>query len=252
MTAAKKHYSPMPMEIKHSIIIPKYSPLMTLLVDHHLHKKVNHMGISATLNSLRQCGFWLIGAVSAVSQYLRKCVTCGRSRGQLGAQKMADLPIDRLSESPPFTYCGVDLFGPFIIKERRSRVKRYGVLFTCMASRAIHLESVNSLETNSFINALRRFLSIRGPVYQMRSDQGTNFVGAINEFSKVQNFLRDRQCRWILNVPSANSRQVIYIAEVDGGGSSLWPISFGIGGVTSISALFKPDKRGTSLEGIFV
>ncbi|XP_071948684.1 uncharacterized protein [Antedon mediterranea] len=321
------HYSSMPMEIKHPIIIPKYSPLMTLLVDHH-HKKVNHMGRSATLNSLRQGGFWLIGAVSAVSQYLRKCVTCRRSRGQLGAQKMADLPIDRLSESPPFTYYGVDLFGPFIIKERRSRVKRYGVIFTCMASRAIHLESVNSLETNSFINALRRFLSIRGPVYQMRSDQGTNFVGAINEFSKVQNFLRDQQCRWILNVPSAShmggvwERQIrtvrsaltpllnscgdhlcdetfrTFLCEVQSIVNSRpltvnnlsdptapealtpnhlltmksnillpppgefqasdiycrrrWPISFGIGGVTSISPLFKPDKRGTSLEGIFV
>ena len=73
-------------------------------------------------------------------------------------QKMSDLPEDRLEPSPPFTYCAVDLFGPFIVKEGRQELKRYGVLFTCMTCRAVHLESVNSLETDSFLNYLRRFI----------------------------------------------------------------------------------------------
>ena len=68
-----------------------------------------------------------------------------------------------------------------MIKERRSEVKHYGVLFTCMASRSVHLETANSLNTSSFINALTRFLSCRGPVRQLRSDHGTNFIGARNE-----------------------------------------------------------------------
>ena len=91
---------------------------------------------------------------------------------------MANLPQDRLEPAPPFTFCGVDYFGPWHIKEGRKELKRYGVLFTCLASRAIHLETAKSLETDSFINALRRFLARRGPVQLLRSDQGTNFVGA--------------------------------------------------------------------------
>ena len=94
---------------------------------------------------------------------------------------MADLPEDRLEPAPPFTYCAVDFFGPWHIKDGRKELKRYGALFTCMASRSIHIETANSLDTDLFINALRRFMAVHGPIRQLRSDQGTNFIGAANE-----------------------------------------------------------------------
>ena len=47
----------------------------------------------------------------------------------MGFQKMADQPIQRCTEAPPFTYCRVDMFGPYLIKEKRSQLKRYGALF---------------------------------------------------------------------------------------------------------------------------
>lgn len=129
---------------------------------------------------------------------------------------MADLPSDRVDPSTPFTYCGVDYFGPFFVKEGRKELKRYGALFTCMASRAIHIEIANSLTTDSFLNALRRFLAIRGPIKQLRSDQGTNFIGARNELqkalnemdnSKIKHFLLEHDCDFFafkLNVPDAS------------------------------------------------
>jgi hypothetical protein len=61
-------------------------------------------------------------------------------------------------------YSAVDYFGPWLVKEGRREVKRYGVLFTCMASRAVHLEIAHSMDTSSFINAYRRFVGRRGPV----------------------------------------------------------------------------------------
>ena len=71
---------------------------------------------------------------------------------------MSELSSDSLQESSPFTYYGVDLFGPFTIKNYRKELKRYGVMFTCLCSRAIHIEVVQSLETDSFIFLLRRFI----------------------------------------------------------------------------------------------
>jgi hypothetical protein len=76
---------------------------------------------------------------------------------------MADLPDDRLEPAPP-TFSAVDYFGPWLIKEGRRNVKRYGVLFTCLVSRAIHLETASSFDTSSFLNAYRRFIGRRGPV----------------------------------------------------------------------------------------
>ena len=98
---------------------------------------------------------------------------------------MACLPLDRLEPAPPFSYCAVDYFEPFIVKEKRSDFKRYGVLFTCMRSRSVHLETANSLDSSCFINALSRFMNRRGAVRQLRSDQGTNFVGARNELKSA-------------------------------------------------------------------
>ena len=77
---------------------------------------------------------------------------------------MADLPPERVTPAPPFTYTGMDVFGPFYIKEGRKELKRWGMIFTCLSSRAIHLETLNSMTTDSFLNALRRFISRRGKV----------------------------------------------------------------------------------------
>ena len=72
---------------------------------------------------------------------------------------MADLPEDRTIDEPPFTNCGVDMFGPFLIKEGRKELKRYGALSTCLSSMAVHIECTCSLETDSFIQALHHFVA---------------------------------------------------------------------------------------------
>ena len=127
---------------------------------------------------------------------------------------MSDLPEDRtVAGEPPFSRVGVDYFGPFHVKRGRSLVKRYGVVFTCLSSRAIHLEVAHSLDTDSCLNAIRRFTSRRGPVRVMWSDNGTNLVGAEKELreeldkwepSKVQNLLLESQIEWHFNPPAAS------------------------------------------------
>ena len=110
----------------------------------------------------------------------------------------------------------MDVFGHFIIKDGRKELKHWGLIFTCLASRVIHLETLNALPTDSFINALRRFISCRGKVRELRSDQGTNFIGAKKELSaalrelnreSINQFLSLQDCDWIefnLNVPHAS------------------------------------------------
>lgn len=91
--------------------------------------------------------------------------------------------------------------------------KWWAVLFTCMSTRAIHLEVIEAMDTSSFINALRRLFSIRGPVKQLRSDCGTNFVGASKELGlntkistepRMKVFLKDRGCTWVFNPPHSS------------------------------------------------
>ena len=149
-----------------------------------------------------------------VRQFISKCITYRRLRGSQGEQKMADLPKSRIEPAPPFTYCGVDFFGPWHVQRGRSVVKRYGALFTCLESRAVHTELADSFETDSFINALRRFICRRGSVREIRCDRGTNFIGAEAELKKAIEEMDDQEIKaellkesidWIKNPASASN-----------------------------------------------
>ena len=90
-------------------------------------------------------------------------------RGQLQQQKMVDLPKDRMCIEPLFTDCGVDIFGPFVVKDGQKEVKKYGgTLYTCLSSRAIHIEVVHLLSTDFFILILSHFIGQRGIVRMIR------------------------------------------------------------------------------------
>jgi hypothetical protein len=101
---------------------------------------------------------------------------------------MGNIPDCRLQPNTfPFCKTGVDYFGPMEVVVRRSREKRYGVLFTCLSTRAVHLELAGSLSTDSCIIAIRRFISRRGNPLEIHSDNGTNFKGAAVELKKAIN-----------------------------------------------------------------
>ena len=208
-------HSSLPESIKYPVILPAKGHITSLIIL-HFHERLKHQGRSFTLSELRGNGYWIIGGTKAVGSLIERCVICNKLRAKVQDQKMADLPEDRLQIAPPFTNCAVDYFGPFLIKERRKEIKRYGVLFTCLSSRAIHLEVANTLETDSFINAFRRFVSRRGPINLLRCDQGTNFVGARRELAqalkemdqeKIKNELLKTDCDYFafkMNVPGAS------------------------------------------------
>ncbi|CAI5670359.1 unnamed protein product [Oreochromis niloticus] len=194
--------------IKHPAILPSKTHISRLLIE-HFHQKVHHQGRGMTMNELRSNGIWLLGCSHAVSSYIYKCVKCRKFRRNAEVQRMADLPRERVETSPPFSYCGMDCFGPFYVKEGRKELKRYGLLFTCLCSRAVHIELLDDMTSDAFINALRSFIAIRGSVRQLRSDQGTNFVGARREFLESvkkmdQESLRQLGCEFVMNPASAS------------------------------------------------
>ena len=190
---------------KHLVLLPKQEKVTDLVLK-WCHAKCAHGGRGATLDELRRSGYWVVNGNSSVWSKLFKCIQCKRLRGKLGIQKMANLPSSRLMEVPPFTYCSVDMFGPFIIKQRPSEVKRYGAMFTCMNSRTAHIEVPHSLDTDSFIQTLRRIIARRGNIRTIYSDNGNNFIGADNELKrafeemdneKIQAFMQEFGEDWI-------------------------------------------------------
>ncbi|XP_046565842.1 uncharacterized protein LOC124274524 [Haliotis rubra] len=193
-------------DMMHQIWLPRKNHVTKLIIQ-DIHVRLGHGGRNHVLSILRE-KYWVIKANSTVRNILSHCVTCRRMRTPVCNQKMADLPASRVNPSPPFTHTGIDFFGPHMIKEGRKYVKRYGALFTCMASRAIHIETACLLDTDSFIQALRRFTARRGPVKQILCDNGTNFVGAEKELreavmemdqDRVKEYLLKQHIEWRFN-----------------------------------------------------
>jgi hypothetical protein len=209
-------------ETKHPLILPKDSHVSDLIINHY-HHKCHHQGRNHTLSELRQ-KYWILRAGVAIKKLLRRCVTCRKTQSRVNTQKMADLPSSRLkSDESPFTYTGMDFFGPFEIRQGRSTRKRYGVLFTCMVSRAVHIEVADSLDTSSCINAIRRFISRRGQVKEMTSDNGTNLVGANRELRRaikeldeqvIKKFTSGHEIKWKFNPPAASHQGGVWERQI--------------------------------------
>ncbi|XP_046551559.1 uncharacterized protein LOC124261296 [Haliotis rubra] len=212
----------MPESAMHPVILPKKSHVSELII-RHIHRECGHSGRNFVLSKLFE-KYWIIKANAAVRQELHRCVTCRRTHAEAGNQKMADLPAHRVTpDEPPFTFVGVDYFGPFDVKCRRKHEKRFGVLFTCLTTRAVHIEVAHSLDTDSCINALRRFIARRGQVKVIRSDNGTNFVGSERELREeiekwnkcqIQQEMLQRSIEWTFNPPTGSHHGGVWERQI--------------------------------------
>ena len=134
---------------------------ISYLIVHECHNSA-HLGTEWTLGLIED-KYWITHARGLVKRIKKNCLVCKKLYGVTLNQKIADLPPERCEAGkPPFSYVGVDLFGPFYIKLGRSEVKRYGCLYTCFNTRAIHVEKLDSLETDTFINGFVRFAARSG------------------------------------------------------------------------------------------
>ncbi|XP_033105089.1 uncharacterized protein LOC117107502 [Anneissia japonica] len=204
--------APIDSDLKHPIILPSNHHVTELLIQYH-HLIVGHSGAGMTWSSSRE-RYWIIKGGATVRKVIGNCFACKRRNTPRVQQMMGELPAVRVTpDKPPFTYVGIDYFGPLYVKQGRSKVKRYGCIFTCLTLRAVHIELANSLDTDSFLNALRRFIARRGKPEKIYSDNGTNFHDADRELRenlkilkqrKIENFLHEREIEWVFNPPTAS------------------------------------------------
>lgn len=177
---------------KHSILLPKKHRVVELTVRHH-HLISGHSGQEHLLSSLRE-KFWIIKGWTLARNVVNRCVSCKRRQAPAGIKKIADLYADRVTPGkPPFSFVGIDCFGPFGIRRGRCQVKRYVVLFICLVTRSMHREVVQSMDTSSFVISIRRFVARIGLPEMIPSDNGKNFVGGNKEISQAISYWNERQ-----------------------------------------------------------
>ena len=203
--------APLLEDARHPLILdPGHD--VTRMIMSHCHSQLYCAGPGHVLSELRQ-RYWILRGLRAVRRISSSCRSCRQRRVQPQPPVMADLPKARLGyQLPPFTNTGVDYFGPLYVRCRRSTVKRYGVLFTCLTVRAVHIEIAHSLETDTVIMALRRMMARRGKPAHIWCDNGTNLVGAERELrdamgewdqNRIENKLSQDKLQWHFNPPAS-------------------------------------------------
>lgn len=195
------------------IILP-YGDHVTELIIRYYHENNGHVGRQHVLAEIR-AKYWILRGPSAVKKTIGRCIACRRQHNPPLTQQMAPLIQEQTTpDKPPFTYVGIDYFGPLMVKSGRSCVKRYGCLFSCLTTRAVHIEIAHSLTTDSFISAYQRFTSRRGHPEKLFSDNGTNLVSGDKELkksleewnqSKIGRYLVQRNIDWHFNPPYASN-----------------------------------------------
>jgi len=157
------------------------------LIAEKAHIDSGHLAVEATIARIRT-KYWVIGVRKMVRSIIGKCKICKFKLKKMQSQRMLTLPNERLKPRRPFQNIGLDYFGPFEIRgevQKRVRGKGYGILFVCDSSRAVHAEIAQNFSTDAFLQALRRYASIRGWPQKIHSDNGSQLVGAANELKRV-------------------------------------------------------------------
>lgn len=202
--------SSLPYSMKRPIILPKNHYFTKLVVIYH-HCQMKHQNHEAVICEIRK-KFWTPQIRQVLRKIVASCFTCRKNNAKPVPPIMGSLPIDRLEPYiRPFKYTGLDYFGPINVKIGRRTEKRWIALFTCLTIRAIHLEIAHDLSTDSCIIAIRIFINRRGVPVRIRSDNGTNFIGANEEFKRfddvfeaerIQHELSEKGIEWIFNCPA--------------------------------------------------
>lgn len=173
-----------PLDARRPVILDGRHAVARLLVRHQ-HVKAAHGNQETVVNDLKQ-RYWILRLRPTVKYVVSQCMLCRLRKAKPLIPRMGDLPAARLAHHQRcFSHCGLDLFGPMEVVIGKRREKRYGVLFTCLTIRAIHIEVVHSLTTDSLIMALRRMASRRGWPSHFFSDNGTNLRGANTELKNA-------------------------------------------------------------------
>lgn len=199
----------LPYHTRYPLLLPNKHHLVTLLVN-DMHDKVMHAGLRDTLCKLRE-NYWVLRGRQRVKTIINKCVRCKKLEGRpYQYPTPPPLPKERVEDGEPFEVVGVDYTGAIRVGHPTSdNDKAYVVIFTCAATRAVHLELTKDLTAESFLNLFRRFTARRSCPRMIISDNATNFkLGSdllhhVLEENRVQQELEYLECKWRFIPPRA-------------------------------------------------
>ena len=123
-----------------------------------------------------------------MKKVVHECSHCKKFRVKaLPAPAKSLLPEIRSQLTEPFAYTGVDFAGPIVYRDsKKTTAKAYVALFTCSATRAVHLKLCKDLTADEFKRTMKEFVARRGTPRMMVSDNGKTFMATSKWLKKLK------------------------------------------------------------------
>ena len=197
----------------HPTILPANHRITSIII-WHAHVNDGHFKTERLVHHLLK-RYWILSARRIVKHQVNKCIPCKRRDAKVMSTIMAPLPEHRLTPfKPAFSHIGIDHFGHLTVKMegRGSRQqKRWICLFTCLVTRAVHLEVAHSMNVDDFLLCFSKFVSIRGRPVVVYSDNGLNLQAGEKELKiadeewnvekDIQAYAAHRDIEWHFSPP---------------------------------------------------
>ena len=175
-------------EVTNPVLVHGKSDLARLLIL-NAHRQSLHLGVDSTLNVLRNEGIWLTFARGSVKRNLSEnCYICKRYNNHPFDKPNVPtaLPSFRTKFTRAYEHCGVDYTGAFNCVGIDGKItKIYILLFSCMVTRAVHLEVVPNMTAEEFVQAFVRLSNRYGVPTVIYSDNAKQFQLGGSLLSKI-------------------------------------------------------------------
>jgi IS30 family transposase len=196
-----------------------------MLIIKYYHELSNHTaGTNFVLSQISQ-RYWIVAAREEIRNWEKQCNEWKKRKNKTASQIMGPIPSSRTRMTyRTFDQAAMDYAWPIKTIQGRGKKgqKRWLCVFTCVATRAIHLEVAFGLDTDNFLNALARFTSRRGTPTKITSDNGTNFVGAVNELKELGNNSTRTRFKGPLRTGTSNGFSILLVRHISVGSSKFW------------------------------
>ena len=200
--------------LQHQIILSNNSHLTTKIVLNE-HIKSGCMASNVVNNNLKR-EYWIVHGKSSINSILKKhkCLICAIRKPKQATQIVSPFPSSRIHQSDVFSFVGMDIFGPFIVRDLdHQRVKRYGIIFSCFSTRLTHVECLLDKSTDEVFNAIERVIAIRGTMHTIFCDNAKEFISVDKQtdnlctdvsFNQLQRKFTPHGIQFIFNVEHAS------------------------------------------------
>ena len=190
------------------VIMPTEQLALLVMTDAH---REDHRRSVQDITARARRHIWIPRGGPLARAVVKDCALCRRNNAKMARQIMSKLPEERTQTTRPFQFVALDFFGPFKVKDLaggRRRLKCWGIIYSCLATRAVAIYCCPGYSTKDFLATHGKFTATYGDPSKCYADHGTQIVAGAKEldWTKVTGQGGAKRTEWVFTARGCSWR----------------------------------------------